>query len=294
LLRAADTALYRAKGEGRGVYRLFEPGMDERLKERQALKLALHGALARGEFEMQYQPLVNLGTGKISCFEALLRWRHPERGLIPPADFIPVAEENDFITSIGAWALGEACRAAAAWPSEIDVAVNLSPVQFRSPNLVSMVAEALVYSGLKPQRLQLEITESVILHDSNANLKILGELRGLGVRIALDDFGTGYSSLSYLRRFPVDKIKLDRSFVSDLPNGTGARAIVRAVAGLAAGLGITMTAEGIETTEQVQTLIEEGYSEGQGYYFSVPVPSDEVAALIGANAVSARLAGSAH
>lgn len=294
LLRAADTALYRAKAEGRGAYRLFEPGMDERLKERQALKLALHGALARGEFEIQYQPLVNLGTGKISCFEALLRWRHPERGLISPADFIPVAEENDFITAIGTWALSEACRAAASWPRDIDVAVNLSPVQFRNPGLVNMVAEALAYAGLDPQRLQLEITESVILHDSNANLKILSELRGLGVRIALDDFGTGYSSLSYLRRFPVDKIKLDRSFVSDLPTGPGARAIVRAVAGLAAGLGITMTAEGIETAAQVQALIEEGYSEGQGYYFSLPVPSDEVEALIGANAVSAGQAGSAH
>lgn len=294
LLRAADTALYRAKGEGRGAYRLFEAGMDERLKERQALKLSLHGALTRSEFELHYQPLVNLRTGKISCFEALLRWRHPERGLIGPADFIPVAEESDFITSIGAWAVQEACRTAAAWPSDIDVAVNLSPIQFRNSSLVSMVSEALVNGGLEPRRLQLEITESVILHDSNTNLKVLDELRSLGVRIALDDFGTGYSSLSYLRRFPVDKIKLDRSFVSDLPHGAGARAIVRAVAGLAAGLGITMTAEGIETAEQAQALIEEGYNEGQGYYFSVPVPSDGVAALLGANAVGAGHGGSVH
>ncbi len=286
LLRAADTALYRAKAEGRGAYRLFEAGMHERLKERQAMKLALHGALSRGEFEVHYQPLVNLRTGKITCFEALVRWRHPERGLIPPAEFIPVAEENDFITSIGAWVLSQACKAAASWPSDIDVAVNLSPLQFRGRSLVSMVTQALMEGGLEPRRLQLEITESVILHESSTNLGILSELRRLGVRIALDDFGTGYSSLSYLRHFPVDKIKLDRSFVSDLPAGSGARAIVRAVAGLAAGLSLAMTAEGIETADQVEALLEEGYSEGQGYYFSVPVPADRVAALIAANAVS--------
>lgn len=294
LLRAADTALYRAKGEGRGTYRLFEPEMHERLKERQAMKGALHGALGRDEFEVHYQPLVNLRTGKISCFEALVRWRHPERGLIPPAEFIPVAEENDFITSIGAWVLGQACKAAASWPSDIDVAVNLSPSQFRGNALVSMVTHALFEGGLEPGRLQLEITESVILHDSSANLRILSQLRGLGVQIALDDFGTGYSSLSYLRHFPVDKIKLDRSFVSDLPTGVGARAIVRAVAGLAAGLGITMTAEGIETAAQVEALLEEGYSEGQGYYFSVPVPSHAVCALITANAVSSDEAAVVH
>lgn len=294
LLRAADTALYRAKAEGRGAYRLFEPGMHERLKDRQAMKLALHGALSRGEFEVHYQPLVNLRTGKISCFEALVRWRHPERGLIPPAEFIPVAEENDFITSIGAWVLGQACKAAAGWPSDIDVAVNLSPLQFRGHGLTSMVTKALFEGGLEPQRLQLEITESVILHDSSANLRLLSELRSLGVRIALDDFGTGYSSLSYLRHFPVDKIKLDRSFVSDLPAGAGARAIVRAVAGLAAGLGLTMTAEGIETAAQVEALLEEGYSEGQGYYFSVPVPSDQVEALIAANAVSSEGSSIVH
>ena len=294
LLRAADTALYRAKGEGRGTYRLFELGMHERLKERQAMKLALHGALGRGEFEVHYQPLVNLMTGKISCFEALVRWRHPERGLIPPAEFVPVAEENDFITSIGAWVLSQACKAAARWPSDIDVAVNLSPLQFRGQGLVNMVTNALFEGGLEPQRLQLEITESVILHESSVNLRVLSELRGLGVQIALDDFGTGYSSLSYLRHFPVDKIKLDRSFVSDLPAGVGARAIVRAVAGLAAGLGIAMTAEGIETADQVEALLEEGYTEGQGYYFSLPVPSEGVEALIAANAVSSDREGVVH
>jgi diguanylate cyclase (GGDEF)-like protein/PAS domain S-box-containing protein len=294
LLRSADTALYRAKNEGGGTYRLFEPEMHERLRERQAMKLALHGALGRGEFEVHYQPLINLQTGKISCFEALVRWRHPERGLIAPDEFIPVAEENDFITSIGALVLNQACKAAVGWPSEIDVAVNLSPLQFRGHALVATVTEAYVAAGLDPRRLQLEITESVILHESSANLRILTELRQLGVRIALDDFGTGYSSLSYLRHFPVDKLKLDRSFVGDLPDGVGARAIVRAVAGLAAGLGLTMTAEGIESADQVEALLEEGYTEGQGYYFSVPVSADKVLELIAANAVAANKSSIVH
>lgn len=294
LLRAADTALYRAKGEGGGTYRLFEPEMHERLQERQAMKIAMHGALGRGEFEVHYQPLINLQSGKISCFEALVRWRHPERGLIAPDQFIPVAEENDFITSIGAWVLNQACEAAVDWPSDIDVAVNLSPLQFRGQGLVGTVTEACAKAGLDPRRLQLEITESVILHDSSANLAILTELRRLGVRIALDDFGTGYSSLSYLRHFPVDKLKLDRSFVGDLPAGMGARAIVRAVAGLAAGLGLTMTAEGIETADQVEALLEEGYTEGQGYYFSLPVPAENVLEVIAANAIAANKSSIIH
>ena len=294
LLRAADTALYRAKGEGGGTYRLFEPEMHERLQERQAMKIAMHGALGRGEFEVHYQPLINLQSGKISCFEALVRWRHPERGLIAPDQFIPVAEENDFITSIGAWVLNQACEAAVDWPSDIDVAVNLSPLQFRGQGLIETVSEAYAKAGLDPRRLQLEITESVILHDSSANLAILTELRRLGVRIALDDFGTGYSSLSYLRHFPVDKLKLDRSFVGDLPAGMGARAIVRAVAGLAAGLGLTMTAEGIETADQVEALLEEGYTEGQGYYFSLPVPAENVLEVIAANAVAANKSSIIH
>lgn len=287
LLRAADMALYRAKAEGRGAYRLFEPAMEARLRERQAIKAALHGALARNEFELQYQPLVDLRTGKINGFEALLRWRHPERGLISPAEFVPIAEENDFITAIGAWALGEACRTAAGWPSDIDIAVNLSSVQFRGPALVGTVMSALAGSGLAPERLQLEITESVILHDTEANLRLLAELRSQGVRIVLDDFGTGYSSLSYLRHFPVDKIKLDRSFVADLTAGGGARTIVRAVAGLASGLGITLTAEGIESVEQVRALLEEGYAEGQGYYFSPARSGAETSNLLSEPLVSA-------
>ena len=226
--------------------------------------------------------------------EALVRWRHPERGLIAPDQFIPVAEENDFITSIGAWVLNQACEAAVDWPSDIDVAVNLSHLQFRGQGLVGTVTEACAKAGLDPRRLQLEITESVILHDSSANLAILTELRRLGVRIALDDFGTGYSSLSYLRHFPVDKLKLDRSFVGDLPAGLGARAIVRAVAGLAAGLGLTMTAEGIETADQVEALLEEGYTEGQGYYFSLPVPAENVLEVIAANAVAANTSSIIH
>ncbi len=280
LLKAADMALYRAKGDGRGVHRFFEPGMDESIRARQVIKLALREALARDEFELHYQPLINLGTGAISCFEALLRWRHPERGMISPADFIPVAEETGLIIQIGEWALREACRQAATWPSDISVAVNLSPVQFRSRVLVDTVRAALTAAGLEPCRLQLEITESVLLQDDNGNLAVLQDLRRLGIRIAMDDFGTGYSSLGYLRSFPFDKIKLDRSFVGDLPHGAEARAIVRAVAGLGAGLCITTTAEGIETAHQLAALRKDGYNEGQGFLFSRPVQAAEALRLV--------------
>jgi diguanylate cyclase (GGDEF)-like protein/PAS domain S-box-containing protein len=280
LLKAADMALYRAKGDGRGVHRFFEPGMDESIRARQVIKLALREALARDEFELHYQPLINLGTGAISCFEALLRWRHPERGMVSPADFIPVAEETGLIIQIGEWALREACRQAVTWPSGISVAVNLSPVQFRSRFLVDTVRAALTATGLEPCRLQLEITESVLLQDDNGNLAVLQDLRRLGIRIAMDDFGTGYSSLGYLRSFPFDKIKLDRSFVGDLPHGAEARAIVRAVAGLGAGLCITTTAEGIETAHQLAALRKDGYNEGQGFLFSRPVQAVEALRLV--------------
>lgn len=286
LLKSADIALYDAKAEGRGTYRFFQASMDERLQARQALKLAIRAALARGEFELNYQPIVDLGTGRLSCFEALLRWRSPERGIISPADFVPVAEESGLIVALGEWVLATACRTAAEWPSDIAVAVNLSPLQFKSGRLVQIVEEALLASGLNPARLQLEVTESVLLHDSACNLQTLRDLRRLGARIAIDDFGTGYSSLSYLRSFPFDKIKLDRSFVSDLPDGLEARTILRAVAGIGHGLGITMTAEGIETPMQLKAVHGEHYDEGQGYLFSKPVAAADVGHLIARSKVA--------
>ena len=281
LLRAADTALYRAKGDGKGTFRLFEPGMDEQLKQRQALKLALHGALKRHEFSIVYQPLVDLCSGKIRAFEALLRWRHPELGSVSPADFIPVAEETGLIIGIGAWALREACRTATTWPDDVCLSVNLSPAQFRNTGLVNVVRGALADARLPAHRLQLEITESVLLRESKANLRILRELRLLGVKIALDDFGTGYSSLGYLHQFPFDKIKLDRSFVQNLPHGREAQTIVTAVAAMARGLGIAAAAEGVETAEQAALLRDKGYGEGQGYHFSKPVPEREARRLAG-------------
>jgi EAL domain-containing protein (putative c-di-GMP-specific phosphodiesterase class I) len=253
--------------------------MDAGLREKQTLKAELRLALARGGFELHYQPILDLHTNRIVCFEALLRWRHPERGFISPTEFIPVAEETGLVVPLGEWVLREACREAAGWPEDTSVAVNLSPVQFRSRELVRTVAEALAGSGLPPNRLELEITESVLLHDSEANVALLHALKRLGVRIAMDDFGTGYSSLSYLRLFPFDKIKIDRSFVSDLPGGGESGAIVRAVVGLGARLGVTITSEGVETQSQLDYLRAEGCDEAQGYLFSRPVPASELATL---------------
>jgi diguanylate cyclase (GGDEF)-like protein len=280
LLRNADIALHRAKAEGRGTYRFFEAGMDADMQSRRQLQVDLRAALANGEFELFYQPVVNLERDEISGFEALLRWHHPVRGSISPAQFIPVAEETGLIVPIGEWALREACAQAAAWPSHVKVAVNLSPVQFRAQNLVQMVFAALATSGLAAQRLELEITESVLLQDNAATLATLHQLRSLGVRIAMDDFGTGYSSLSYLRSFPFDKIKIDRRFVSD-PSDTaeGSRAILRAVANLGHDLGMTTTAEGVETEEQVNKVRAEGCTEMQGYFFSPPRPMRDIEKL---------------
>jgi predicted signal transduction protein with EAL and GGDEF domain len=280
LLRNADIALHRAKAEGRGTYRFFEAGMDADMQARRQLQMDLRAALANGEFELFYQPVVNLELNEISGFEALLRWHHPVRGSISPAQFIPVAEETGLIVPIGEWALRQACAQAASWPSHIKVAVNLSPVQFRAQNLVQMVFAALAASGLAAQRLELEITESVLLQDNAATLATLHQLRSLGVRIAMDDFGTGYSSLSYLRSFPFDKIKIDRRFVSD-PSDTaeGSRAILRAVANLGHDLGMTTTAEGVETEEQVNKVRAEGCTEMQGYFFSPPRPMRDIEKL---------------
>jgi diguanylate cyclase (GGDEF)-like protein len=258
LIRNADLALYRAKGDGRGVFRFFEPEMDARMQARRTMEYDLRKALVAGEFELHYQPLVNLERNEITGCEALIRWHHPEKGMISPGDFIPLAEENGFIVPLGEWAIRKACSTAATWPEHIRVAVNLSPVQFKNPGLLQVVLGALAASSLQPQRLELEITETVLLDDSSATLATLHQLRALGVRVAMDDFGTGYSSLSYLQSFPFDKIKIDRSFIKELTDKKSAVDIVRAVAALANRLGMATTAEGVETKEQLDTVKAEG------------------------------------
>ncbi len=280
LLKNADMALYRAKEDGRGIHRYFEPDMDARMQARRTLELDLRKALALGEFELFYQPLVRLETNQVSGLEALLRWRHPRRGLVPPGEFIPLAEDIGLIGPIGAWVLKEACREATSWPSELKVAVNLSPVQFKNGTVVLDVVAALGASGLPASRLELEITETVLLQDTEATITTLNSLRDLGVSISMDDFGTGYSSLSYLRKFPFDKIKIDRSFIRDLSEEPDSIAIIRAVAGLGSSLGIATTAEGVETEAQLHRLREEGCTEVQGYLFSKPIPADQVQPLL--------------
>jgi len=280
LLRNADMALYRAKAEGRGSAHFFEPEMDRRVQARRLLELDLRKAFAHGEFELFYQPLVNLNANAVSGFEALLRWRHAERGMIGPAEFIPLAEEIGLIVPLGEWVLRQACTEAMRWPDILKVAVNLSPAQFRSRGVVKAVLTALAYSRLPPDRLELEITESVLLGETDANLATLHQLRELGVRISMDDFGTGYSSLSYLRCFPFDKIKIDRSFVKELSERPDCVAIIRAVAGLGLSLGIATTAEGVETSEQLERVHAEGCTEVQGYFFSPPRPASQLGDLI--------------
>jgi diguanylate cyclase (GGDEF)-like protein/PAS domain S-box-containing protein len=273
LLKNADLALYRAKADGRGTHRFFEAAMDAELQARRTVELDLRKALAAGEFEPYYQPLVSLETGEVTGCEALLRWHHPERGLVPPSEFIPIAEEIGLIGVIGDWVLRQACNEAASWPKPIKVAVNLSAAQLKNRQLAQAVILALASSGLPANRLELEITESVFLQDNDTTLAILHEIRNLGVRIAMDDFGTGYSSLSYLRSFPFDKIKIDRSFVRDLSTRVDCKAIVHSVATLGQRLGMVTTAEGIETAEQLDQLRLTGCTEGQGYYFGRPMPA---------------------
>ena len=275
LIKNADMALYRAKTDGRGAYRYFESEMDARLQRRRVLELDLRKAFVAKEFELFYQPLVNLASNHVIGFEALLRWNHPQRGMISPAEFIPLAEEIGVIVPLGEWVIRQACMEAACWPGDLKIAVNLSPAQFRSRALVLNVISALGASGLPANRLELEITESVLLQDNEATLATLHQLKDLGVRIAMDDFGTGYSSLSYIRSFPFDKIKIDRSFVSDL-SASDCLAIVRAVAGLGLSLGMVTTAEGVETEEQLQQVREQGCTEMQGYLFSPPRPAGEL------------------
>jgi diguanylate cyclase (GGDEF)-like protein/PAS domain S-box-containing protein len=280
LLKAADLAMHRAKSEGRSNYRFFEVEMDAQMQDRVRMQADLRRALLNGEFEIHYQPAVNLERDEICCLEALLRWRNSEGRNIPPAQFIPVAEETGLIVPIGEWVLRRACAEAANWPESIKVAVNLSAVQLGSPHLIDTVVSALAGSGLPPHRLELEITESVLLQNNAATMETLHQLRSLGVRIAMDDFGTGYSSLSYLRSFPFDKIKIDRSFVSDLAKGTeDAQAILRAMAGLGASLGMATTAEGVETQDQLERVRAEGCTEMQGYFFSPPRPIEEITKL---------------
>ena len=280
LMRNADMALYRAKSDGGGVHRFFEREMDRQAQKRRDMERNLRRAFTNGEFELHYQPLVDIATDRISGFESLLRWHDPQKGMISPAEFIPVAEDIGLIVALGEWVLREACSEAVKWPSDVKVAVNLSPVQFRSRNLVQAVISALAHSGLSPRRLELEITESVFLAETEANLATLHQLRELGVSISMDDFGTGYSSLSYLRSFPFDKIKIDRSFVKDLVERDDCVAIVRAISGLGRSLNITTTAEGVETTGQLDWLRAEGCNEVQGFLFSAARPAAEIAALL--------------
>jgi diguanylate cyclase (GGDEF)-like protein len=281
LLKNGDIALYRAKSDGRGIFRFFAPAMDARLQERRRLELDLQHAMTHQEFELFYQPLIDLAEDRICGFEALLRWHHPTRGLLESKQFVPLTEEMGLIVPLGEWALREACREAAGWPDDVRVAVNLSPVQFRYRDLVHTVTAALQESGLPGRRLDLEITEAVLLQNSEEVLGILHGLRELGVRISMDDFGTGHSSLSYLRSFPFDKIKIDQSFVRDFPGSADAAAIVRALARLGSSLGMATTAaEGVETDEQLARLRAEGCTEVQGYLFSQPRPASEVPSLL--------------
>jgi diguanylate cyclase (GGDEF)-like protein len=280
ILKNADLALYRAKLEGKATYRLFEPEMDARAKVRRQLELDLRKAVLCEEFELFYQPLVDACTSRILGFEALLRWRHRERGLVPPAEFIPLAEEIGLMGEIGAWVLKMACKEAMNWPPTCRVAVNVSPAQFRSRQLDIDVHEALSASGLKPDRLELEITETVLLENTESTLVVLTRLREGGVRIAMDDFGTGYSSLRYLHSFPFDKIKIDRSFTQAATTSASSMAIVKAVLGLGRNLGVSTTAEGVETDEQFKYLRDAGCVEVQGYLFSRPIPAEQVPALL--------------
>jgi diguanylate cyclase (GGDEF)-like protein/PAS domain S-box-containing protein len=280
LMKHADIALYRAKEEGRNTSRFFEPEMDARLQRRKALERELRLALSRDELALYYQPKVSLHNDEVAGVEALVRWQHPERGLVPPVEFIGVAEETGLILQLGEWVLRTACRQAAAWP-DLEVSVNISPAQFRQPDLVQIVRGALQDSGLEPHRLELEVTESVLIQQPDAAAKLLDDLKGLGVRVAMDDFGTGYSSLSYLQRFHFDKIKIDRSFIWAIGKEPTAKAIVRAVINLADSLGMVTCAEGVETDEQLGALRHEGCSEVQGYLFGKPMPAAEFARRYG-------------
>jgi diguanylate cyclase (GGDEF)-like protein/PAS domain S-box-containing protein len=280
LMKCADLALYQSKSDGRGIHRLFRPEMDAAMQARCTLEADLRQALSAGQLQLLYQPLVDVRTRTVAGFEALLRWQHPTNGLVPPDRFIPLAEETGLIIPIGEWILGEACAAATRWPDRLKVAVNLSAAQFKSHNLIPAVRAALNRSGLDPGRLEIEITETVMLQDTEATLTTLHQVRQAGIQIAMDDFGTGYSSLSYLRRFPFDRIKIDQSFVRDLGKRADCIAIVRAVTALGNELGMAITAEGVETAQQLDTLERAGCTEAQGFLFSPAVPEGAVRGLV--------------
>ncbi len=285
VLRDADLALYEAKRAGRGRFRFFEEGMDTQLQERRTLEIDLRRALALKQFALHYQPFLDLSTGAVIGFEALLRWNHPVRGSVPPLDFISVAEENGLIVKIGEWVLRTACEAAATWPGEMVVAVNVSPLQFKADSLLATIAACLARSGLPPHRLELEITEGALLEDTANVLATLHALRDLGVRISMDDFGTGYSSLSYLQKFPFSKIKIDRSFVANAD--ADSHAILKAVSGLGTSLGMAITAEGVETAEQLARIRGQRCTHVQGFLTGRPMAIDQVSGFIANNLESA-------
>jgi len=282
LLKNADLALYAAKADGRGTARFFENSMIERLQARRSLESDLRAAVANQELELYYQPLVSARTGAAAGVEALLRWRHPGRGMVPPSEFIPVAEATRLIIPLGAWSLRRACLDAIKLPQHLRISVNLSAIQLRSRDLVRTVREVLASTGMSPRRLELEVTESTLIRDADAARTALEELRSLGVRIAMDDFGTGYSSLSYIRNFPFDRIKIDKSFVDDLGRRRDSDAIIRAVTSIASSLGIETVAEGVETREQLVKLVAEACTELQGHLFSRAVPAEALPRVIAA------------
>jgi diguanylate cyclase (GGDEF)-like protein len=294
ILKNADLAMYAAKAAGRRTYRFFEPEMDAQVRARRELEVELRQAIANGGLEVHYQPCVSLQDGSITGCEALVRWRHPERGAVSPAEFIPIAEDTGLINPLGEWVLATACAEAANWPDHIRLAVNVSPVQFKSGTLALKIMAALASSGLAASQLELEITEAVLISDDETALAILHQLRDIGVRIALDDFGTGYSSLSYLQRFPFDKIKIDRCFVNDLAEHGGSSSIVQAVVNIATARQMTTTAEGVETEEQRKLLRALGCSEMQGYLFSAPRPTARIRELLASPISSARQPSARH
>ena len=279
LMRHADLALYRAKMDGRGTFRYFEDDMNCALVARKRIEANLRKAIAEGELELHYQPQIELATNTVIGVEALLRWNHKEDGMIPPEQFIPLAEECGLIVPIGDWVIRQACRQAKDWP-DLTFAVNVSPVQFRQGNLVETVRSALEAEGVDPNRLEIEITEGVLLSHTDETISVLTELKAMGVRIAMDDFGTGYSSLSYLRRFPFDKIKIDKSFIDDLGTCSDADSIIKAVIKLGESMGMTSNAEGVETMEQASFLRDQGCKEVQGFHFSRPMPSASISELL--------------
>jgi diguanylate cyclase (GGDEF)-like protein len=280
LIKNAGIALDRAKENGRGAFRFFEPEMDARMRARRMMEAGLRGALAQGEFHLHYQPVIDLRSGLVTCCEALLRWNWPGQGEVQPSEFVPIAEDLGLIVPIGEWVLRQACQDAKTWPSDVRVAINLSPIQLQSPQLVPIVINALAAAGLDAARLEIEITESVLMQNTEMTLTALHRLHALGIRISMDDFGTGYSSLSNLRSFPFDKIKIDRSFIAGLPDGEDSIAIVRAVASLAKSLGMITTAEGVETVAQMEQVRGLGVTEMQGFHFSRPRPIEHINRLL--------------